>query len=67
MINKSTNESQSIAEISANTQPNTKVIKLSNRKEQREEKPIKSLLQCKINFSQLRPHINNPTGQNEEQ
>jgi len=32
-----------------------------------EEKPIKSLLQCKINFSQLRPRINNLTGQDEEQ
>jgi len=48
MINKSTNESQSTAQISANTQPNSKATKLLNKKEQREEKPIKSLLQCEI-------------------
>jgi len=53
MINKSTNESQSTAQISANTQPNSKATKLLNKKEQREEKPIKSLLQCEINFSNL--------------
>jgi len=34
MINKSTKESQSIAQISANTQPNNKATKLSNREEQ---------------------------------
>jgi len=34
MINKSTKESQSIAKISANTQPNNKATKLSNREEQ---------------------------------
>jgi len=39
MINKSTKESQSIAQISANTQPNNKVTKLSNREEQ-EGKPL---------------------------
>ena len=33
---------------------------------EREEKPIKSVLQCEINFSQLRPHIDDPIGQNEE-
>jgi len=66
MINKSTNESQSTAQISANTQPNSKGTKISNKEEQREEKPIKSLLQCKINISQLRPLIDDPTGSNEE-
>ena len=34
MINKSTKESQPIAQISANTQPNNKATKLSNREEQ---------------------------------
>ena len=34
MINKSTKKSQSIAKISANTQPNNKATKLSNREEQ---------------------------------
>jgi len=34
MINKSTKESQSITQISANTQPNNKATKLSNREEQ---------------------------------
>ena len=34
MINKSKKESQSIAQISANTQPNNKATKLSNREEQ---------------------------------
>jgi len=34
MINKSTKESQSIAQISANTQRNNKATKLSNREEQ---------------------------------
>jgi len=33
MINKSTKESQSTTQISANTQPNSKAIKLSNREE----------------------------------
>jgi len=40
MINKSTKESQSIAQISANTQPNNKATKLSNR-EEHERKPLK--------------------------
>jgi len=44
MINKSTNESQLTAQISANTQPIRKATKLSNMEEQREEKPIKSML-----------------------
>jgi len=35
MINKSTNESQSTAQISANTQPNSKATKLSNKEEQK--------------------------------
>jgi len=34
MINKSTKESQSIAQTSATTQPNNKATKLSNREEQ---------------------------------
>jgi len=38
MINKITNESQSAAQISANTQPNNKVTKLSNREEQERKK-----------------------------
>jgi len=59
MINKSTKESQLITQISVNTQPNSKATKLSNREEQ-ERKPIKSLLQCEINISQLRPRINDP-------
>jgi len=67
MINKNTNESQSTAQISINTQPNSKATKLSNREEQREEKSIKSQLQCEINFSQLRPCIDDPTDHNEEQ
>ena len=37
IINKSTNESQSNAQISVNTQPNSKATKLSNREEQREK------------------------------
>jgi len=34
MINKNTKESQSTAQISVNTQPNSKVTKFSNRQEQ---------------------------------
>jgi len=34
MINKSRKESQSTSQISANTQPNNKETKLSNREEQ---------------------------------
>jgi len=34
MINKSTNESQLTGQISSNTQPKSKVTKLSNREEQ---------------------------------
>jgi len=41
MINKSTKESQSIAHISANTQPNKKATKLSNR-EEKERKTSKN-------------------------
>jgi len=65
MINKSTKESQSIAQISANTQPNNKATKLSKLEKNKIEKPIISLLQCEINISQLRPRIKDPTGQNE--
>ena len=45
MINKSTKESQSIAQISANTQPNNKATKLSNREEQ-ERKTSKNHCCC---------------------
>jgi len=44
MINNITNEFQSTAQISANTQPDSKATKLSNREEQREENPIKLVL-----------------------
>jgi len=36
-------------------------------KNKRRKTFIKSLLQCEINFSQLRPHIGDLTDQNEEQ
>jgi len=50
-------------QISVDIQPNNKTAQLSNG----EENSIKSLLQCEINFFQLKSRIDNPTGQNKEQ
>jgi len=41
LINKSTKEYQSTPQISVNTQPNSKAIKLSNREEQKKKKTYK--------------------------
>ena len=48
MINKSTKESQSIAQINANTQPNNKATKLSNREEQEEKTSTNHCFSAKL-------------------
>jgi len=62
MINKSTKESQSITQISANTQPNNKATKLSNREEQEGKTSTNHCCGAKL----ISPN-GDPTGQNEEQ
>jgi len=50
---------------SANTQPNNKTTKLAKLKN-KEKRNLKTQLHYKLNFSQLRPRIDNSNNQNEE-